>query len=81
MAKTWAEVVGSEGFQALSDADKSAAREQYFDQVVAPQVPEADLGLAREQFFSSRLSPPPKPPPKPPLSRRPTSVTLWGLVL
>ena len=53
MAKAWAEVVGSEGFQALSDAEKTTAREQYFDQVVAPQVPKGDLDLAREQFFSS----------------------------
>ena len=62
MAKTWAEVVGSEGFQALSDAEKTTAREQYFDQVVAPQVPKDDLDLAREQFFGSTSLAPPKAP-------------------
>lgn len=60
MAKTWAEVVGSEGFQALSDTDKAAARDQYFDQVVAPKVPKEDLDFARNQFLSSTALTPPK---------------------
>jgi hypothetical protein len=39
MAKKWADVVGSEAFQALPDDQKEVARNQYFDSVVAPRVP------------------------------------------
>lgn len=60
MAKPWAEVVSSEGFQALSDAEKASARDQYFNQVVAPKVPEGDLDFARNQFLSSTSLTPPK---------------------
>jgi hypothetical protein len=52
MAKKWAEVVKSEGYQKLPDAEKTAAQEQYFSQIVAPNVPEEDIGIAREQFFN-----------------------------
>jgi len=53
MAKKWAEVAGSKAFQSLPTAEKEAARQQYFDQVVAPQVPEGDIEVARSQFLSS----------------------------
>lgn len=52
MAKPWSEVAASEGFKSLSDAEKEIARQQYFEQVVAPRVPKEDIGLAREQFLS-----------------------------
>ena len=51
MAKMWTEVVNSEGYQKLPDAEKAAAQQQYFDQVVAPKVPEDDIEIARKQFF------------------------------
>lgn len=50
MAKKWAEVASSAQYQALSPTDKEAAREQYFDQVIKPQVPGADLQTAKTQF-------------------------------
>jgi hypothetical protein len=53
MAKKWADVVGSEAFQALPDDQKEVARNQYFDSVVAPQVPETDLDAVRQQFLST----------------------------
>jgi hypothetical protein len=50
MPKKWNEVAGSAAYQALSDSDKEAARSQYFDQVVAPQVGTGDVNQARAQF-------------------------------
>lgn len=50
MAKPWADVAGSDAFKALSPEDQEAARNQYFDQVVAPQVPADDVKTARAQF-------------------------------
>lgn len=51
MAKPWKEVEASQQFQSLSDADKSAAQEQYFNEVIAPAAGE-NASAAREQFFS-----------------------------
>ena len=50
MARTWTEVEQSEQFRSLSGADQEGARQQYFSQVVAPQLSEEDLPLARKQF-------------------------------
>lgn len=50
MAKKWAEVANSAEYQSLSPQDKEAARSQYFDQVVAPQVTGGDVNQARAQF-------------------------------
>lgn len=50
MAKKWSEVANSPEFMALAPEQKEAARSQYFDQVVAPQVPPAQLQAARQQF-------------------------------
>ena len=38
-------------FQALTPEQQAAAQAQYFDQVVAPRVPEGQLEAARGQFF------------------------------
>jgi hypothetical protein len=57
MAKPWAEVVESKGYQALPDEEKSAVQEQYFSSVVAPKVPEQDRDAVRAQFFSSAVVP------------------------
>jgi hypothetical protein len=56
MAKPWAEVVESKGYQALPDEEKSAVQEQYFNSVVAPKVPEQDRDAVRAQFFSSAVA-------------------------
>jgi len=78
MAKKWAEVVKSEGYQKLPDAEKTAAQEQYFSQIVAPNVPEEDIGVAREQFFShvSSFAPKSKGPTTfaPPVAEAPKNV-------
>jgi hypothetical protein len=78
MAKKWAEVVKSEGYQKLPDAEKTAAQEQYFSQIVAPNVPEEDIGIAREQFFNhvSSFAPKQKTPTTfaPPVAEPPKNV-------
>jgi hypothetical protein len=52
MAKKWAEVEANPEYQKLSPQDKEAARTQYFEQVVKPQVPPVDLEAARSQFLT-----------------------------
>lgn len=52
MAKAWKEVIATPQYQALSPEQKTAAQNQYFDEVVAPQAgPQADA--ARQQFFTA----------------------------
>jgi hypothetical protein len=71
MAKKWVDVVGSEAFQALPDDQKEVARNQYFDSVVAPQVPETDLDAVRQQFLSTTsLGPKKAPAPAAPQERK-----------
>lgn len=53
MAKKWSEVIQSNEYQALSPDEKESARNQYFDSIVAPNVPEEDLQTARSQFDSA----------------------------
>lgn len=51
MAKKWSEVSQSEAFLALPPEQKEAARNQYFDQVVTPQIRDpAQVSAARQQF-------------------------------
>jgi hypothetical protein len=50
MAKTWSDVAQSDQFQSLSPDQQSAARDQYFAQVVAPKVPKEHLDAAKSQF-------------------------------
>lgn len=50
MAIPWSQVESKPEFQALSTEDKIAAQEQYFNQVVAPQVGD-QVDAARNQFF------------------------------
>lgn len=52
MAKKWAEVIASPGYQGLSAPDKAAAQAQYFDQVVKPQLSPDDVDTAHNQFYS-----------------------------
>jgi hypothetical protein len=50
MPKPWSAVASSPEYQALSPDQQDAARSQYFDQVVAPQVQPNQLSAARQQF-------------------------------
>ena len=51
MAKPWSQVMASPQFQSLSEDEAEAARNQYFDQVVAPQIGDpSQVSVARSQF-------------------------------
>jgi len=50
MAKKWKEVTANPEFQALPPDKQEQIRQQYFDAVVAPNVPEASRGAAKQQF-------------------------------
>jgi hypothetical protein len=51
MAKSWAEVSSSPEFQALTPDQQESARQQYFQQVVAPQVADpSQLQVVKQQF-------------------------------
>ncbi|HDU5574522.1 TPA: hypothetical protein RFV54_001055 [Klebsiella aerogenes] len=50
MAKKWNEVLANPDYQKLSVSEKSAAREQYFNEVVAPQIGSNEHGAAYQQF-------------------------------
>ena len=50
MTLSWLDVIQKKEYQSLSDEDKVAAQNQYFDSVVSPKVPTAKRGIAREQF-------------------------------
>lgn len=50
MPTPWSDVAASPQYQALAPADQEAARQQYFDQVVAPRVPADQREAARAQF-------------------------------
>lgn len=53
MALAWKEVVARPEYQALPDEQKSLARQQYFDRVVAPQLQGEQVEQARTQFFEA----------------------------
>ncbi|MFM0514257.1 hypothetical protein [Paraburkholderia sp. RL17-373-BIF-A] len=50
MAQPWSAVEANPQYQALPPDQKEAARNQYFQQVVAPKVPDAERATARSQF-------------------------------
>ena len=50
MAKPWAEVAKSDGYRALSSAEREEARNEYWREVVAPRVPVAELAGVRQAF-------------------------------
>ena len=51
MAIPWSEVEQNPQFKSLSEQEKTQAQAQYFDEVVAPQVPQEEQEAARQQFF------------------------------
>lgn len=50
--KKWFEVEKNPEFQALSAEDKYAAREDYFNKVIAPNVPEDQRASVKDDFYS-----------------------------
>lgn len=48
--KTWQEVADSDAFIELNQVDRTLARDQYFDEVIKPQVPEEDHELVKKLF-------------------------------
>jgi len=61
MGKPWREVEQGEGYQALGANEQKAAKTEYFDMLIAPQVPEADRDAARQEFFTSTAPEPIQP--------------------
>ena len=57
MAKKWAEVTASPEYQALPSEDKESARQQYFSEVVTPQLDPADVESAKQQFDADTKEP------------------------
>ncbi|UXA35522.1 hypothetical protein KZA80_06295 [Proteus terrae] len=69
MAKPWKEVISSPEYQSLSNEQKVSAQEQYFNEVVAPNVGD-DVDNARQQFYTAYPLPQSQPeqatqPPQP----------------
>lgn len=52
MAIAWKDVIAKPEFQQLSEQEKAAAQEQYFNEVVAPQAGE-QAAQAREAFYAA----------------------------
>ncbi len=50
MTKKWSEVQSSEQFKSLSNEQQLQAQKQYFDSVIAPQIPEEKVKAAFSQF-------------------------------
>lgn len=50
MTKKWSDVAASSAFQALDSDQQEEARQQYFNDVVAPQVDPAEVDSVRSQF-------------------------------
>jgi hypothetical protein len=51
-ARKWAEVINSPGYQGLPYDRKVAAQEQYFNEVVVPQLADKnDIPRAKKQFY------------------------------
>ena len=59
MAKPWKEVIASPQYQSLSSEQKAEAQEQYFNDVVAPNVGN-DIENAKQQFYKAYPLPQPQ---------------------
>jgi hypothetical protein len=55
--KPWSAVAASPEYQSLSSSDQQAAKDQYFQSVVAPQVQPEDMDAARKQFITATSGP------------------------
>jgi hypothetical protein len=62
MAMKWSDVAANPAFQALSFDEQEEARNQYFNEVVAPQVSKDEIDAVRGEFLAdtqTTLAPPP----------------------
>jgi hypothetical protein len=57
MAVAWSDVAANPQFKALAPEAQEAARQQYFQTVVAPQVPAEHLDVVRQQFDAHTKDP------------------------
>jgi hypothetical protein len=73
MAKKWAEVEASTGYQSLAPEAKEKARQQYFQQVIVPQLPPDKVEVARSQFDAQTL----KTAAEPPTEEAPKDTRSW----
>ena len=76
----WKEVENSQTYQALPPIEQQKAKEQYFNEVVAPQIPAQDLDIARTQFFGE-TAPIEKQPTIPAMSALPKVPQGKGITL
>lgn len=53
MAKSWKEVIASDKYLSLTPEQKTQAQDQYFNEVVAPQLQGSDIEVAKEQFYTA----------------------------
>lgn len=53
MAKSWKEVIASDKYLSLTPEQKTQAQDQYFNEVVAPQLQGGDVEVAKEQFYTA----------------------------
>jgi hypothetical protein len=61
MAKKWSEVTDSPEYKALPPEDRELARQQYFQEVITPQLPAEEVASARAEFDkSTKQEPKPK---------------------
>lgn len=51
MPMTWAEIEQDAGFRALSQDERSVVQREWFNKIVAPQLPEKEREPLRESFF------------------------------
>lgn len=63
MAQAWADVAANPEYQKLPPDQQEAARQQYFNSVVAPNAPKDQLSTVKTQFDAATA--PKKPPPGP----------------
>jgi hypothetical protein len=56
MAKQWSEVETNPEFQALSAEEKYAVREDYFNKVIAPEVPAKERDAVKDDFYGKTHS-------------------------
>jgi hypothetical protein len=57
MALKWSDVAANPAFQALSFDEQEEARNQYFNEVVAPRVPRDEVDAVRSAFLADTAAP------------------------
>lgn len=53
MAKSWKEVIASDKYLSLTPEQKAQAQDQYFNEIVTPQLQGSDVEVAKEQFYTA----------------------------